>query len=148
MTPKTRKVLFTAVTAVIAIIAIIIYMMWNKPHKNVKDADAVNVMAGELYTSFTTDSSRANTLYADKIMLISGEVSQVSENQQAQQVILLKTAVNGAFVNCTMEQKASDCKTGDQVIIKGICSGYISGDADMGLPGDVFIIRGYLSNGK
>jgi tRNA_anti-like len=146
MTPKTRKIIFTAVIAIIAVTAVSIYMVWNKPHKNVADADAVKVTAVDLYNGFITDSAMANARYADKVVLVSGEVNQVSQNQQLQQIILIKTAVNGASINCTMEGKTASCKTGDKISIKGICSGYISGDADMGLPGDVFLVRGYLYN--
>jgi hypothetical protein len=148
MTKKTKKILLVSLVAIVIIIAITGYMMWNKPHKNVKDADAVKISAVELYNSFIADSSKANILYADKVVLVSGEVNQVSLNQQAQQVILLKTAVTGAFINCTMEGKTVGFKTGDSIAIKGICSGYISGDIEMGLPGDVFLIRAYLFNGK
>jgi len=148
MTKKTKKILLGTVVVVIVITAITGYMMWNKPHKNVRDADAVKITAVDLYNSFITDSAKANTLYTDKVVLVSGEVSQVSLNQQAQQVILINTAITGAFINCTMEEKAADFKAGDTITIKGICSGYISGDIEMGLPGDVFLIRAYSFNGK
>ena len=148
MTQKTKRIFLITAVAIIALAAVTGYMMWNKPHKNVKDADAVKITAVDLYKSFISDSAKANTLYTDKIVLVSGEVNQVSQNQEAQQVILIKTAVDGAFINCTMEEKTVTYKTGDQVSIKGICSGYIPGDLDMGLPGDVFLIRGYSINGK
>jgi hypothetical protein len=146
MTQKTRKIIFTAVIAIIAVTAVSIYIVWNKPHRNVAGANAVKVTAVDLYNGFITDSAKANASYADKVVLVSGEVTLVSQNQQSQQIILIKTGVNGASINCTMEGKTGDCKTGDKVSIKGICSGYISGDADMGLPGDVFLVRGYLYN--
>ena len=148
MTKKTKKIILIAVLAIIVITAVTGYMMWNKPHKDVKEADAVKITAMDLYNIFITDSSKAKSFYTDKVVLVSGDVNQVSQNQQAQQIILIKTAVTGAFINCTMEEKAADCKVGDKVIIKGICSGYIAGDADMGLPGDVFLVRGYLSKEK
>jgi len=119
------------------------YVMWNKPHKNVKDASAVKITAAELYHSFIADSAKARTLYTDKVVEVAGEITKVTLNQQAQQIILLKTAVDGAYINCTMEEKADGHKVGGNISIKGICSGYISGDIDMGLPGDVFIVRGY-----
>jgi hypothetical protein len=145
MSKKTKKIIITSLVVVIAITAVVGYMMWNKPHKNVKDADAVSISAGELYNRFVTDSAKANAAYVNKVVLVSGEISQVSMNQQSQQIILLKTAVTGASINCTMEEKVADPKAGEKISIKAICSGYISGDADMGLPGDVFLIRGYLS---
>ncbi len=53
-----------------------------------------------------------------------------------------------ASVNCTMEENVNNIKAGDTILIKGICSGYINGDIDMGLPGDVFLIRCYYFNLK
>ena len=148
MNKKTKKIILITIVAIVVISAITGYMMWNKPHKDVKDADAVKITAVDLYNIFITDSAKAKSSYTDKVVLVSGEVNRVSLNQQSQQVVFIKTAVTSAFVNCTMEQKAVDCKVGDKVIIKGICSGYIAGDADMGLPGDVFLVRGYLSAEK
>lgn len=148
MNKKTKKIILITVVAIIVIAAITGYMMWNKPHKDVKDADAVKITAVELYNIFIIDSSKAKSSYTDKVVLVSGEVNKVSLNQQSQQIVLIKTSVTGAFINCTMERKAEGIKIGDNIIIKGICSGYISGDADMGLPGDVFLVRGYLSTEK
>ena len=117
MTKKTKKIILLTIAAIIVIIAITGYMMWNKPHKDVKDADAVKISAVSLYDSFITDSVKANELYTDKVVLVSGEVNQVSQNQQAQQIILIKTAVNGAYINCTMEEKITDCKAGDKIMV-------------------------------
>lgn len=143
MTKKTGKIILASALLIIAVGLAGAYRMWNKPHKNVEDAPAITVTATELYNSFIKDSIKANEQYTNKVLQVSGEVSQVSMNQQAQQVLLLKTAVDEAFINCTVEGKKISAKAGDKVRIKGICSGYISGDADMGLPGDVFLIRSY-----
>ncbi len=120
------------------------YLLWNKPHKNVKDAAAAKVAANELYNLFITDSLKAKKLYIDKIVLVSGQVEKISLNQQSQDIILLNTGVTGAYINCTMENKTQGVKEHDIISLKGICSGYINGDTDMGLPGDVFLTRGYL----
>ena len=142
MNKKIKKIIIAA-TVLIAIAAIVLYVVWNKPHRNVQSADAAKITATELYRVFITDSAKARNLYVNKVVEVSGEITQLSLNQQSQQVILIKTAIPGAAVNCTMEEKAGNIKAGDLISIKGICSGYISGDADMGLPGDVFLIRGY-----
>ena len=148
MTRKTNKIILSAILAIVCIGIITGYLLWNKPHKDVESADAVKITAADLYNIFITDSSKARSSYTDKVLLVSGEINNVSINQQSQQVIFFKTTVAGAFINCTMEGKAEGLKAGAQVTIKGICSGYISGDADMGLPGDVFLIRGYLLTGN
>lgn len=141
---KTKKLILLIVTAIVFAAAVIIYLQWNKPHKNVKDAVASEVAAADLYNIYIADSVKAKSLYTDKVIQVSGEIAKLSFNQQAQQLILIKTAVAGAYINCTMEQIATGYNAGDKIIIKGICSGYISGDIEMGLPGDVFLIRGYL----
>ncbi len=143
MTKKTKKTILFTLLAIIAIGAAIVYYIWNKPHKDVKHASAEKVTASTLYQTFSTDSVKAKSMYTDKVLEVSGEVTKVTTNQQNQQVILIRTAVTDASVNCTMEENAISVKPGDTICIKGICSGYIAGDADMDLPGDVFIIRGY-----
>ena len=148
MTSKTKKTLLAVIIALVAIAGITGYMLWNKPHKDVESADAVSITAADLYNIFITDSAKAKSLYTDKVLLVSGKVNRVSTNQQAQQVIYMDTPVSGAYINCTMEGKADAVKAGDDITIKAICSGYISGDADMGLPSDVFLVRGYLLKGR
>jgi hypothetical protein len=146
MTKKNKKLVLLIMAAVLLVTTVAIYMVWNQPHKNVKNAAATEIAAIELYNIFTTDSIKAKSLYIGKVVQVPGEVSRLSMNQEGQQVIFLKSAVDGAFINCTMEESVSGIAPADKVIIKGICSGYIAGDMDMGLPGDVFLIRGYIIN--
>jgi len=144
MRKEGRNILFIFIG--VALCAFIIgYRIWNKPHSDVKDADAVETNAISLYNSFTSDSAKAKSVFLDKIIKVSGVVEKVLVNQQQQQIILLKTSVSGASVNCTMEQNRNKIKQGDKVVLKGICSGYINGDTEMGIPGDVFLIRCYPS---
>ena len=143
---KKYKALTIIVTTVILVTSVTIYVLWNKPHKNVKDATPVELTAVDLYTVFITDSLKAKSLYVDKVIQVSGEIARLSLNQQAQQIILIKTAVDGGYINCTMEKRNDALKAGDKITLKGICSGYISGDIDMGLPGDVFLVRCYPIN--
>lgn len=130
---------------VITIGALIGYRIWNKPHVNIKNAVALKASAIDLYNSLTKDSAHKKTLFINKIVAVSGVVKQVIKNQQNQQVILLKTNVSDGSVNCTMEENIKNIKAGDVVLLKGICVGYIGGDNDLHLPGDVFLIRCYRS---
>jgi hypothetical protein len=146
MAASTKKIiLFSSVALALAAAGLGLWM-WNKPHKDIKNAKAIDITAEKLYQTFITDSAKAKTTYINQVLEVSGTVTQVSENQQQQQIVFLNTGINGASINCTMESNASDIKPGDQIRIKGVCSGYNSGDADMGLPGDVFLIRGYPTN--
>lgn len=145
MTGKSkRNILFFFIVSVL-VVFIAGYLLWNKPHRNVKDAEAIETNAIDLYNIFISDSAKANVTYLNKVVKVSGTISGLSVNQKHEKIILLKTAVSGASVNCTMEENINNYKAGDNIILKGICSGYIPGDADMGLAGDVFLIRCYRS---
>lgn len=138
-----KKIILIPVLVLVVAAALTGYILWNKPHKDVKDADGLRIAATELYNQYISDAAKAKLLYTGKVLQVAGEVARSALNQQDQQIILIKTRVSGAYINCTMEEKAEPLKEGDHVTIKGICSGYISGDAGMGLPGDVFLVRGY-----
>ena len=108
-------------------------------------ATGIETTAIKLYSDLTKDSANMKAKLISKIVIVSGEIKQVLKNQKKQQIILLKTNTSGGSVNCTMEENIKNIKMGDKIIIKGICSGYIGGDLDMDLPGDVFLTRCYRS---
>jgi hypothetical protein len=145
MERKTKRNIFSIFIAIIVIAAVIGFMMWNEPHRDIKDATAVKTTAILLYTNLTKDSARMKSKLVNQVVEVSGEVKNVLKNQKGDQIILLKTNTSGGSVNCTMEEKISNVKPGDTISIKGICSGYIGGDPDIDLPGDVFLIRCYPS---
>lgn len=143
MRRKFRRYIFLFLAATIAIAAIIGYRVWNKPHENIENAVAIKTNASLLYNSLAHDSVNAKSDFINKVVMVSGKVKQVSENQEKQQVILLQTDIPDGSVNCTMEENIKNIKVGDIILLKGICMGYTGGDTDMGLPGDVFLIRCY-----
>lgn len=143
MSRKVKRYILLSLIIIITIGALIGYQVWNKPHQNIKNAVAVKTSAIELYNSLTNDSVNTKALFINKIVAVSGEVKEVSKNQQNQQVILLKTNITDGSVNCTMEENIKNIKAGDMILLRGICICYIGGDNDMQLPGDVFLIRCY-----
>lgn len=145
MERKTKRNIFSIFIAMIVIAAVIGVMIWNEPHPDIKDATGLKTTAVLLYSNLTKDSARMKSKLVNQVVEVSGEVKNVLKNQKGDQVILLKTNTSGGSVNCTMEEKTSNVKPGDTISIKGVCSGYIGGDPDIDLPGDVFLIRCYPS---
>lgn len=123
----------------------VVYFLWNKPHKDVSSVDGIEVAASALYQEFIKDSAAANLRYIDKVVQVSGMVKAVSVNQQQQKVVSLQTGAGDAAINCTMEQQDAVLKEGAAIAIKGICSGLGEGDADLGIMGDVYLIRCYIA---
>lgn len=145
MARNPKRIIVFIITAVLLAASIAAYLLWNKPHKNVQTAQSVTVDAVVLYNQFISDSLNARKNYVEKVLSVSGRIERISVNQQSQTIIMLGSGTPGAYINCTMEKAAPKLKEQDSIIVKGICSGYIAGDADMGLPGDVFLTRCYLT---
>jgi pectate lyase len=128
---------------IVAAAASIGYYLWNKPAVNVSGAAGVKTGAASLYKTFSTDSLTAKKTYTQQVVEVAGVVNGTSVNQQNQIVVLLNTGMEGGNINCTMEGKAAHIKKGDGVIIKGICNGLGQGDPDLGILGDVYLVRCY-----
>jgi hypothetical protein len=129
---------------VVLIVAGTGYYLYNKPAVDVKNAEGQKVVATDLFATFMKDSATAKKNYTNKILEISGMVKLVTYNQQHQPVVLLKTNQEGAAINCTLEGPAGGINAGQAVSIKGICNGIGEGVADLGIMGDVYLVRCYV----
>ncbi len=140
MTKKATRLLKSAgIILLLAVITggIIGYKMYTKPHRNVTDADAVAIEAAQLAAQYEDNEAEANSNYLDKVLEISGEVSEITKNQKEENVITFKgTDMSG--VTCTIEKDMPQSVTkGQKIILKGICTGYLS---------DVILVRCAFKN--
>ncbi len=145
-----KKKLLVLILLLLAGAGVVGYLMFNKKHFNVQKATpVVTVAAITLHQTFATDSVIAKNKFIGekdesnkKVIAVEGTVHEMKTDQQENAIILLKTDTDGAFVNCTMEEKIENIIPGSKIVLKGICSGYIY-EADMGIPGDVILTRCY-----
>ena len=98
--------------------------LYNKPHLNVEK----------------TDADLANGKYVDRVIQISGEISEISiENGNS--IIIFKDSTGTSSVMCHMSPeenlKVLKLKKDGEIILKGICTGYLL---------DVMLIRCVLVN--
>lgn len=119
--------------------------MFNKKGPDIANTSGVKVSAANLYETFYKDSALAKKNYLEKIVEVSGQVTRLNKNQQAQSIILIKTNTAEGAINCTMEGPAgTNLKEGANIIVKGICNGLGQGDADLGILPDVYLSRCYI----
>ena len=123
----------------------LLFLILQKGVVDCRQCKSVKARVRKMLKKFSTDSGAAKMKYTGKILAVSGEIAQVSKNQQNHEIVLLKTATAGASVNCTMEETGAKINIGDKVVIKGICSGIGQGDADLGILGDVYLLSCYVS---
>lgn len=120
---------------IVIVIGIFLYM-FNMPHRNIQGEDAsFAVEANQFVNEFLADVGASNAKYLDKVVIVSGEVKEISEDQLKQKVISLKT--DKAGINCTFtvetNANAQKIKVGETVKIKGVVRLGASYDEDLDL---------------
>jgi hypothetical protein len=142
MSAKKRNIIIFFLVVIIG--GAVGFYFYNKGPVNVKNTAAVKTEATALYQFFLKDSAAAKKTYLDNVLEVSGLVMKVSKNQENQVIVMLQTNEAGAYVNCTMEEEMAGLVENKQATLKGICTGMGMGDADLGIVGDVYLVRCYL----
>ncbi len=85
--------------------------------------------ATELFQEYSENQAVADQKFIDRIVQISGEIFEISTDQQGATVLILATGANEAGVLCTLELEESDKvrskKVGDAITLKGVCTGML-----------------------
>lgn len=127
-TNKKRIIKLSLLSIVIVVITggFVGYKMWTKPHRNVEAAKAITATALQLAGAYEANETSANIQYLDKVLEVSGTVSEIAKNQKGEPVITLKgTDMSGVI--CTLEGIVpAMMKAGETMTIKGICTGYLT----------------------
>jgi hypothetical protein len=147
MIPNKKRTIWLSILALFAIGAAVGYYYYNKEPLDPENVSPdTKTTSTELYQAFATDSLQAKKKFSqkDEVVEVSGTVTGISVNQDKQSIVLLKTNESGASVNCTLEGDAKNVKENDNIKLKGFCTGMGTGDADLGIVADVYMIRCYL----
>jgi len=100
-----------------------VYYLWNKPHKTAEAAQATVVAADALVKDFSADEKKANDKYLNKVIEVSGVISEVDKNQDGGLMVVIQTADPMAGVQCAMRDKNAQATKGQTITVKGFCSG-------------------------
>ena len=140
MNNKNIKILIGLVI-LMSIVILYALNLYNKPHLNVEKTDAdlvINIQ--DLLDDYKNDENLANGKYVDRVIQISGEISEISiENGNS--IIIFKDSTGTSSVMCHMSPeenlKVLKLKKDGEIMLKGICTGYLL---------DVMLIRCVLVN--
>ena len=113
---------------IIAIVAVLIGVgtgiyLWHMPAKKVENSIGIDVTATALAKEYTTNEKGADTKYLNKAIKVSGIVSEIDKNQDGGLMIILQTDDPMAGVQCALRDKGANPIKGQNIIIKGFCSG-------------------------
>ena len=120
-----RKILIIVTLSCLAALTVG-YTLYNKKHRSVENERAIELTAIDLFTAYETNETEANTKYLDKTLAVSGVISEITTNQDGNQVIILGTDDPIFGIHCTLVEENKNVIVGNAVTIKGICTGYLS----------------------
>ncbi len=124
-----RKKFAYMVSSVILLTSIIFIMIYYKPHRSVKSEPAAfRVTVRQLVDSFSSDETRANNLYAGRVIEVEGRLKEMILNDST--LILLmgdSSQMTGVscYLNKDQKQKYTSLRRGESVRVKGICNGML-----------------------
>ena len=125
---KVKLAIVAGTVIVLLICAAIGWYVYNKPHTGVAGIEADIIMtAADLYNDFQHDETLANTKYLNKIIEVTGNVSEL-QNVNGSQIILLSSTGDMGGVSCQLsndENKKVTIKKSTTITVKGKCSGYL-----------------------
>jgi tRNA_anti-like len=104
----------------------VIYVLYNKPHRDPATEKSIPVSSIELFRSFEEDEVQANKLYLDKVLEISGKITEITANQDLTPIIVLETENMVFGIRCTMNDSETKVRVGESITVRGICTGYLS----------------------
>lgn len=101
----------------------------HKPHKSVEDTKGISITAFALAKEYTADEKKADSLYLNKAIEVSGTINETIKNQDGGLMVVLQTEDTSSGIQCTLLKKEGApvspdaLAKGAKVVIKGFCSG-------------------------
>ena len=145
-----------AAAGLLVVVGIGLYM-FNKPHRDVQSTQADYILtSSEIVAEYLADNQAANQKYlsADgdsKILLISGEVNEISENFKGQKVVLLTGGNEMAGVSAIFIEGSNDnlkgISVGQAITVKGVIRSGASYDEDLEMYENVILDKSDLVKG-
>jgi hypothetical protein len=137
--------------------AIAIYL-FNMPQRDIQASEVdYELTSTEIVNEYLNDFDAANQKYLasdgeSKILVITGLVSNISEDFKGQKVILLKNADDKAGVNATLipesDLQIEDLKIGDMISVKGVIRSGASYDVDLEMYENVILEKATIIEKK
>ncbi len=117
-----KRIIIIVVILVVAGLIVATYQ-WYKPHHKVENAKGIVVTATNLSKEYTEDEKKADAKYLNKAVEVAGIIEESDKNQDGGIMLILQTTDPVAGVQCTMRDKGIVVSKGQNVVIKGFCSG-------------------------
>lgn len=123
MNQKTSYIL----AAVCLLAAILIYYFKSDSLvSETQNIAAIEINAVNLYSAFENNEEKADSLYKEKLIKVSGHISEISKNNDGEYEILLETKNELGYVACRVANSSPNqdlILENKNIKLTGICSG-------------------------
>ncbi len=129
MTRKIKMVTLFLIL-VVASMGLYIYLeLYNKPHVDVsRSSPNISVDSSIILKDFEDSEADANTKYLEKIVQVTGVISELNTNK-GKTIVTISGQNTFGSIMCHLSPeeniKADHLKEGQNITIKGICTGYL-----------------------
>jgi len=150
---KRKKMIWYVLLAILLVLAVLVVYVYKEYNRTHEDTAAINpdysIEAGILLKEFEMDEPASNKKYWDKVMLVDGMVKELVKDDRGLYSVILGDTASMSSVRCSMDSahsnEAATVKKGDQLAMKGICTGF---KADELLGSDVILVRCVVDSKK
>jgi hypothetical protein len=119
-----KKWIIVAAVIVITLITAT-YLYINQPHRSVYSEVAIETDAETLFHAFEQNETAANLKFLNKVVRVRGKINSIERNTDGKTILVLHVGDGMFGINCTLLSE-HDLKAGEEIVIKGICTGYLS----------------------
>ncbi len=106
-------------------------------HRDVNKEKAIALTAAELTNAYLTNEQAANQQYLNKAIEVRGAVVHIAQDQSFHKTVLIGSDMEFSNVFITLKDSVVSFKIGDTILVKAICSGFLS---------DVVLIDGVVQH--
>ena len=99
-----------------------VYYQLHKPPRDINNEMGIVIPANDLSKEYNKDEKSANTKYLDKAIEVSGKIAEIDKNQDGGKIVILETE-DPMGVVCALNDSTLKVEKGQNVVIKGFCSG-------------------------
>ena len=115
------------IAIVVGLVAILgggaVYYQLHKPAPSAANGKAILFRADDLAKEYNKDEKAADAKYLNKVIEVTGMVSEVDNNQDGGIMAILQTTDPSVGIQCTMREKKVVITKGQEITIRGFCSG-------------------------
>lgn len=119
---KKEAIGIVLLTTVALIVTVSLFSL-NKSHTGFENRSTTPITAADLTSAYQSNEYKANAMFLNKALEVSGSVSSVDRNEDGGSMVLLDSGSPDAPVQCTMRMGTIPLAAGAHIKLKGFCTG-------------------------